>query len=182
MQINLICSNQLRKLLTETIESRGLSITPNARLSFVEKGFDLPEQGLAVIFDYQSLDDLSDFLGLLNKKPENIKNIIIGRRQDSETFEIISYEDIMYFEAEGNYVHCITNKDNFRVKNKLYELESTLCEQGFIRISKSLLVNIMNITEIIPWFGSRLLLKLKNKNEVEVSRNYVREFKEFLEI
>lgn len=182
MQINLICSNQLKKLLTEIIESRGLSIAPTARLSLVEKGYDLPTQGITVIFDYESLDDLADFFSLLDKKPENSKNIIIGRRQDSENFEVISYEDIMYFEAEGNYVHCMTNQEKFRVKNKLYELETTLWEQGFIRISKSLLVNIMNITEIIPWFGSRLLIKLKNKNEVEVSRNYVREFKEFLEI
>jgi DNA-binding LytR/AlgR family response regulator len=182
MQINLVCSNQLKKLLTEIIESRGLSIAPNARLSLVEKGYELPEEGIAVVFDYQSLDDLYNFFALLGKKTETNKNIIIGRRPDSEIFEVIGYEEILYFEAEGNNVHCMTSKDKFRVKNKLYELETTLCEQGFIRISKSLLVNIMNITEIIPWFGSKLLLKLKNKNEVEVSRNYVREFKRFLEI
>lgn len=182
MQINLICSNQLRKLLTEAMESRGFSITSNARLSLVEKGHDVPAQGLAILFEYQTLEDLSDFFDMLGKKPDNTKSIIIGRRQNSETFEVIPYETILYFEAEGNYAYCIATNDKFRVKNKLYELETTLREQGFMRISKSLLVNIMNVTEIIPWFGSRLLLKLKNKSEIEVSRSYVRVFKEFLEI
>lgn len=182
MQINLICSSQLKKLLTETIEARGLAITSQAKLTLVEKGCDFSPEGLTLIFDYQSLEDLCDFLDLLAKRPDNSKNIIIGRRPDSEKFEIISYENIMYFEAEGNYVYCIAAEDKYRVKNKLFELESTLREQGFIRVSKSLLVNIINVTEIIPWFGSRLLLKLKTKKEIQVSRNYVRIFKEYLEI
>jgi DNA-binding LytR/AlgR family response regulator len=168
MQINLICSDQLKKLLTETLEARGLSISVQAKLSFVEKGCNMPPEGLALLFDYQSLNDLYDFLDLFAKRPESSKNIIIGRRQNSEKFEIIPHDTIMYFEAEGNFVYCIADQDKFRVKNKLFELEASLCEQGFIRVSKSLLVNIMNVTEIIPWFGSRLLLKLKTKKEIQV--------------
>lgn len=182
MQINLICSQQLKKLLSETLKARGLLITPQAKLTLVEKGCELPDEGLVLTFDYQSLETLYDFLDLLAKRPDNTKNVIIGRKPDSDKFEILAYEDILYFEADGNYVYGITAKDKFRVKNKLFELETSLGEQGFIRIGKSLLVNIMNVTEIIPWFGSRLLLKLKNKQELQVSRNYVKEFKEFLEI
>lgn len=182
MLINLICSNQLKKFLTESLESRGLSISNNAKLTLVENGFELPAQGITVVFDYQSLNDLLDILNLMSRKQDYPKNIIVGKHRDAEKYEIIPYKDIMYFEAEGNFTYCFTPGNRYRVKNKLYELEKSLCEQGFVRVNKSILVNIIHVLEIIPWFGSRLLLKLTNKAELEVSRNYVKSFKEFLEL
>lgn len=182
MQINLICSDQLKKLLTDTLEHRGFSLSETALFSIIEKGYNVPAAGLTLLFDYQSLPDLCSFLDLLTKKPDTAKNIILGRRQDSEVFEILAYETILYFEGSGNYVYAYTANDKFRIKNKLYELEETLYEQGFIRINKSSLVNILHISEIIPWFNAKLLLKLKNSLELEVSRSYVRPFRDFLEM
>lgn len=182
MLINLLCSEPLKKLLTETMEARGLSISQTANITLVERGTEIPGKGIAVVFDYQSLNDFMEFLDLLSPKPDSVKTIIVGRHEDSGKYEIIPFADILYFEAAGNYTYCITGNSRLRVKNKLYELETALLEQGFIRISKSLTVNIMNVSEIIPWFGSRLLLKMKNSREIEVSRNYVKTFKEYLEL
>lgn len=182
MLINLICSEPLRRILAEILEARGLHINPEARITLLEKGQPFPEQGIAVVFEYQTLSDLTDFLDELARKPDANKTVIVGKREAAESFEIIPYEAILYFEAAGNYTYCVTPDGKLRVKNKLYELEATLPEQGFTRISKSILVNIMAVVEIIPWFGSRLLLKLKDKSEIEVSRSYVKEFKDFLEL
>jgi DNA-binding LytR/AlgR family response regulator len=182
MQINLVCSDQLKKLLVDVLQLRGFTISEAAALSIVEKGFAIPETGLTLLFNYEYLADLSDFLDNLAKKPDMPKNIILGRRQDSESFEIIAYEDILYFEGADNYVYAYTTGDKFRIKNKLYELEKILYDHGFIRISKSILMNILHIGEIIPWFNAKLLLKLKNTTEIEVSRSYVRSFREYLEI
>ena len=68
----------------------------------------------------------------------------------------------------------------YRIKDKLYQLEEELAAEGFIRINKSEIVNILHIREIVPWFNGRLLLKLDNKREVEVSRSYAGNFKDFL--
>lgn len=182
MQINLVCSDQLNKLLTDVLELRGFTLSPDAALSIVEKGYTIPDIGLSLLFDYQSLTDLSGLLDRLVKKPDTPRNVLLGRRQDSDAFEIIAYKDILYFEGADNYVFSYTAIDKFRIKNKLYELEKTLYDHGFIRINKSVLVNIMHISEIIPWFNAKLLLKLKNNNELEVSRSYVHAFREFLEI
>lgn len=182
MLVNLLCSDALKKLLTELFEVRGLQIDATASITLVEKGFELPVQGIAVVFDYQSLNELIDFLDTLSRKPDNNKTIIVGRQPETEKHEIISFADIIYFESEGNHTYCVTGNNKLRVKNKLYELEISLLKQGFVRISKSLLVNIMYVAEIIPWFGSRLLLKLKGHQEIEVSRNYVKGFKDYLEL
>jgi len=182
MLINLLCSDPLKKILTAVIEAHGIQISPNANITLLEKGFEFPSQGISVVFDHQSLGDLTDFLDTLSRKPDSNKTIIVGRHPDSEKYEIVPLDDIICFKAEGNFAYCITENSKLRVKNKLYELEVTLLEHGFIRISKSFMVNIQHVAEISPWFGSRLLLKLKNSKEIEVSRNYVKEFKEFLEI
>jgi DNA-binding LytR/AlgR family response regulator len=169
-------------VLTDALELRGFSISQAAELSVVEKGYPVPSTGLALLFDYECLGDLSTLLDELTPKTDTAKNIILGRRQDSEAFEIIAYENILYFEGADNYVYSYTKGDKYRIKSKLYELEKVLYQHGFIRISKSILVNIMHIAEIIPWFNAKLLLKLKNSTELEVSRNYVRPFRDFLEI
>jgi len=182
MQINLRCSDSLQKVITAVLEANGMQHSPAASLSLLEKGFALPSQGIAIVFDPQSLGELVDFLATLGRKPDAGKTMIVGRQMDSEAYEIISLEEISLFEADGNYTYCLTGGRRLRVKNKMYELEVSLLEPGFIRIGKSLIVNIMQVAEITPWFGSRLLLKLKNGQEIEVARNYVKGFKEFLEL
>ena len=94
---------------------------------------------------------------------------------------ILPYEQIQYFEARGNNTYCISRSGEYRVKEKLYELEGNLSQEKFIRVSKSFIVNIENVKEILPWFGRRLILRFTDsKSEVEVSKNYVKTFKDFL--
>lgn len=79
------------------------------------------------------------------------------------------------------YTVCVTPLGEYKVKEKLYELETSLPEDRFIRVSRSFIVNIENVSQIVPWFGRRLVLRFGNtKLEVEVSKNYSTAFKDFL--
>ena len=100
--------------------------------------------------------------------------------QLDEKYKIINYQDIILFEAQSGIIYARTNDKEYRVKEKLYQLEEELAAEGFIRINKSEIVNILHIKEIVPWFNGRLLLKLYIKKEVEVSRSYAGYFKDFL--
>lgn len=67
------------------------------------------------------------------------------------------------------------------MKQKLFEMEKIISRKNFIRVDKSYIVNILAIKEIIPWFGGRLLLRFNGSEErIEVSRNCVQDFKQFL--
>jgi DNA-binding LytR/AlgR family response regulator len=111
-----------------------------------------------------------------------LQRSVIGKAAD-DTMDIIVHSRICYFEARNNAVYCVTADGEYRVKEKLYELETTLPEDRFIRISRSYIVNIENVSRIIPWFGRRLVLRFNNtKKEVEVSKNYASAFKAFLKI
>lgn len=50
-------------------------------------------------------------------------------------------EDILYFEAEGNYLKVVTEKDTYRFRSTLTAVEHTLQNCGFLRIHKGFFVN-----------------------------------------
>lgn len=75
---------------------------------------------------------------------------------------------------------AICNGESYQIKNKLYELEERLLEFGFIRINKSVIINIRTIDEFMPWFSGKLLLKMKDGSELEVTKSYAQEFKKYI--
>jgi DNA-binding LytR/AlgR family response regulator len=61
----------------------------------------------------------------------------------------------------------------------LKDVESRLSRSGFLRTNKSFLVNINMVKEIEPWFNDTYLLIMNHyeKEEVPVSRHYLKDFK-----
>ena len=49
--------------------------------------------------------------------------------------------DILYFEAEGNYLKIVTAKDTYRFRSTLTAVEHTLESCGFLRIHKGFFLN-----------------------------------------
>ena len=61
------------------------------------------------------------------------------------------------------------------------ELESQLASRHFLRISKSTIVNLMKVEAIKPALNGRFLVRLRNGEDVIVSRKYVPALKAALE-
>jgi len=180
MKVNLICSDNKKQILIELLSARNLEIDEHAEICIVESGFSPPEDKLCLLFHSGNIFTMMELLSRLTGEKKEFK--IIGKTEN-ERYKVIPYHEINYFESQGNYTYCNTIEGEYRVKEKLYELEYNIPQDRFIRVAKSFIVNIVNVTEITPWFGRRLLLKfLKSKKDVEVSRNYVKNFKEFLGI
>ena len=49
--------------------------------------------------------------------------------------------DILYFEAEGNYLKVVTAKETYRFRSTLTAVEHTLQNRGFLRIHKGFFIN-----------------------------------------
>jgi len=105
---------------------------------------------------------------------------ILAKGQD-ESF-VIEANDVLYFEAFDDRTFLYTIDNVLEVKLRLYELESFLSEKDFIRISKSHIVNINKISKLKPELNRTLLLTLCDGEQLSVSRNYVKQFKELLSI
>lgn len=98
------------------------------------------------------------------------------------SFSPINPGDIYYFEAVDNKVFAYGQKDILEVKLRLYELEKRLGGTDFIRISKSMILNLSKVKRFAPSFSGRFEAILLNHEKVLISRQYVPEIKNRLEL
>ncbi len=105
-------------------------------------------------------------------------NILAGYIHD--TVYQLDLADILYFEAVGDHVFAYTSEEIYSVKKRLYELETVYQDRKFIRCSKSVLVNLMQIESFRPALDSRLFARMKNGEDVLVSRMYAKGLKKKL--
>ena len=96
-------------------------------------------------------------------------------KQD-ETF-ILDVSKIMYIEAVDRKTFIYTKDDYYESKLKLYEMEERLMEHGFVRVSKSCLVQLRNIKSLKNDVERKLRLTLESGEQIMVSRQYADEIK-----
>jgi DNA-binding LytR/AlgR family response regulator len=78
-------------------------------------------------------------------------------------------KDILYFKASGNYVEIISEKTRFLVRETLSNIGNNLDERTFVRIQRSFIINLENITNLKQksvWI---------NNNEFQISPLYMEE-------
>ena len=89
----------------------------------------------------------------------------------------IALSDILYVEAVDDWRFIYLDEDCYESRRRLYEFESLLPSDNYIRISKSVVVNLMKIVQIRPALNGRFLCHLVNGEDVIVSRKYVPDLK-----
>lgn len=120
-------------------------------------------------------------IGHLNNKQQpntlGLKNKIAVH--DGDKIILLSLHEAIYFQSDGNHSQVYTKNAVYSLTASLKKLEQQLSGQSFKRISKTHIVNIEKITEIIPWFNYKCLLKLEGtQEEIFISRNYYKNFKD----
>lgn len=87
---------------------------------------------------------------------------------------IVRVGDVDWFEAARNYVHLHVKDKQYRLRITLQELGGRLDAGQFMRIHKSIIVNVDRIREIQPWFGGDHVAVLQDGKQLRVSRTYAR--------
>ena len=88
--------------------------------------------------------------------------------------------EVYYVEAVDDSVFIYGQKIVYEARQKLYELEGILKEKYFLRVSKSLILNLMKVKAIKPALNGRYSAILRSDEEVIISRKYVPELKKAL--
>ena len=92
----------------------------------------------------------------------------------------IPIADVYYIESVDDKTFLYLEKETYESRKRLYELEKITDSFHFVRISKSVVVNLMKVDSIKPALNGRFLCKLKNGEDVIISRKYVQVLKEKL--
>lgn len=93
--------------------------------------------------------------------------------------EIILLEtnQILYFETVERNTFVYTKEDTYEIDLRLYEVEQQLIEQGFIRISKTCILNLKEIQSLKADINRKIKVTLINGEQLIVSRNYADELR-----
>ena len=103
-------------------------------------------------------------------------DVIIGIKDNGDS-ERLYVAKILYFEAVDRYVFAYAKAGVYRVRKTLYDIEDSLKNRSFVRISRSTVVNISAVQTISPEDSRRVRLCLKNGEYLIVARSYVNDFK-----
>ena len=96
--------------------------------------------------------------------------------KDSRQYEI-AVSDIYYFESVDGKTFLYTKDQVYETSYRIYELESMLRPKNFLRVSKSMLLNLMKIRSIQSALNGRFAAVLLSGEEVIISRSYVKGLK-----
>jgi two-component system, LytTR family, response regulator len=81
-------------------------------------------------------------------------------------------ESIDYIEAAGKFVHLHVGRTVHALRESMAELEQELDPARFLRISRSVIVNLDRIQEIQPWFQGDYVLILSDGTKLTSTRGY----------
>ena len=96
--------------------------------------------------------------------------------KDSRQYEI-AVSDIYYFESVDGKTFLYAKDQVYETSYRIYELESMLRPKNFLRVSKSMLLNLMKIRSIQSALNGRFAAVLLSGEEVIISRSYVKGLK-----
>lgn len=114
----------------------------------------------------------------VNEQVREIVTFVKSRQgQIAGSYDGMQYEipimNLYYVEAVDKRVFLYSAKQIYETKQKLYEIESLLETKQFLRVSKSVIVNLMKVKAIRPAMNGRFIAILQNDEEVIISRKYV---------
>ena len=96
----------------------------------------------------------------------------IGRfavRSDGRV-RFVAASDVDWIEADGNYMVLHVGEAQHRLRASLAGLTEGLDPKRFVRIHRSVIVNIERIREVQPWFGGDYIAILRTGAKLRVSR------------
>lgn len=106
---------------------------------------------------------------------KNEKLFLVG--EENGAHYKVPYSNVFYIEVVDKKSFIYTQDKVYQSAEKLYQLEEKLLPHKFIRIGKSMLLNIEVIQSVSPTLSGRFEATLVNDERVAVSRKYVPELK-----
>lgn len=101
---------------------------------------------------------------------------------DGNEIHRIRPSGVYYIEVVDNKTFLYCKDKVYESKQKLYELEDDLTGSDFLRVSKSVIINLSKIKSLSPALSGRFEAALGNGEKVIISRQYVVDLKKKLGI
>lgn len=91
--------------------------------------------------------------------------------RDGVHVHVIPTREIVYFEAQDDYVMIYTDSRSYLKSDRISSLEGILDQTQFCRIHRSYIININHLSKIEPYSKDSKRAVLKNKKTLPISRS-----------
>jgi len=110
---------------------------------------------------------------------ENLERIVVKK---NGKIVIIPVDSIQYIEAQDDYVMLYTAKDRFLKQQTMKFYDNMLSEKEFIRIHRSFIVKINQISELEPYEKESYIVHLKSGIKLKSSKSGYKRIRRELDI
>lgn len=141
---------------------------------FVSKDVEEP---YADIHTNELTDNVTKAMSILESEESNDMLAV----KSGSDIKFLEFDDVFMLRVEDKQVKVYTQDKEFIVKKPLYQLEEGL-NQSFVRISKTTIVNLKKIERVAPSLKGMMFIQLKNGLKDNISRKYLPDFKEALNL
>ncbi len=117
---------------------------------------------------------------IVKKLTDEAPQIISGSRNDK--IEVLEQSELVRIYAYDGKVYAVTDKGEYILRLRLYELEERLSHDSFVRISNSEIINLKKVNSFDLSFTGTICVKLSNGTVTYVSRRYIQKLKKILGI
>ena len=152
MKVDLFISRDIEEPYAEIHSD---SLTPN-----IQKAMDLLEN-----------DEIMD---------DDENNSILAAKKGQDIV-LLDFEDIFMIRVEDKQTKVFTENKDYLVKKPLYQIEENL-DSNFVRVSKATIVNLRKIKRVAPSLKGMMFIELKNGLKDNISRKYLSDFKNALDL
>ena len=121
------------------------------------------------------LSEISDHGGSPDESP-----MIAGFQ--GEVLELLEWKNICRIYASAGKVFAVTDKGEYVLRFRLYELEDRMDRRCFVRISNSEIINLKKVKSFDLSFRGTICVEFKAGSVTYVSRRYVSKIKQVLGI
>ena len=116
---------------------------------------------------FQALERLMSDIREREIQPRYLERIPANRNGRIHLVNVASIERI---DAMGNYARIHARKEHFEIRETLQSLEKKLDPSRFVRIHRSMIVNLDFVLEVQTWFRGGHQVLMKDGTEVRLSR------------
>lgn len=120
-------------------------------------------------------EDVKKLMELLQNTEKGFDKIVV---EQEEKFYFLEKSEIEKIYSQNGAVYVDTRQGTFESKERLYELEEKL--KNFVRISKSVLVNVEEIQSLEMEFNGKMKMYLKSGDVEYTSQSYLKDIKKAL--
>lgn len=135
------------------------------------------EESYADIHTNELSDNITKAISILES--EDVNDMLAVKK--GSDIALLESSDVYMFRVEEKQVKVYTENNEYVIKKPLYQVEDSL-GNDFLRISKTTIVNFKKIERVAPSLRGMMFVQLKNGLKDNISRKYLPDFKQALNL